>query len=252
MDKLLIPNGGMPFTGDDLLWLQDGIRNGIADLLTAVYGSDDVVITGIKITQNGNDLEYTEGYVVIDGEILHLPAGTSTGTASAPETAYIVPDSTYDGNGTDLFADSQTKETYEIRKAKLGDSGATPPAGSINFRDIDTQRYQEVYEAPSSLLQGSWTSSGLKFIKRGNLVMMRGTVSDGDTNQTFISGIPTRFRPSETHMFVVGTTSGNGADDVLFRVLLYNDGTALIAALSGSQVTVSNDIMLTPVSYLVD
>lgn len=252
MNRLLIPNGGMPFEGDDLLWMQNGIREGIANILTAMYGNEDIIVSGVSLNQNGTDIHYTEGYVVIDGELLYLPAGTASGVAQEPERAYIVPDISYDMDGADVFADGQTKDTYEIRKAKLGDPLASPPAGAIDFSNIDQRRYHEVYEVPNSLLQGTWEGTDLKFVKVGKHVSMRGIIEQGETVQDFISGIPTRFRPKYDSMFVCGTTSGTGPDEVLYRIYIRTDGTGLVIGTTGGTLPVPRKIVVTPVSYLVD
>lgn len=252
MNRLLIPNGGMPFEGDDLLWLQSGLRGGISNLVSAIYGDEDIIISGVELNQNGSDIDYTEGYVVVNGEILHLPAGTAVGAAQEPERAYIVADLSYDMDGTDVFADGQTKDTYEIRKAGLGDPFGSPPAGAIGFDNIDPRRYYEVYQVPNNLLQGTWEGIDLEFVKKGKHVTMRGMIEQGETIQDFISGIPPRFRPKQDSMFVCGTTSGAGADEVLYRIYIRADGTGLVIGVNGGTLTVPRKIVVTPVSYLVD
>jgi hypothetical protein len=240
----------MPFEGDDLLWMQDGIRGGIANILTAMYGNNDIIVTGVSINQNGTDLDYTEGYVVINGELLHLPAGTASGVAQEPERAYIVPDISYDMDGADVFADGQTKDTYEIRKAKLGDPLASPPAGAIDFSNIDERRYHEVYEVPDSLMQGAWVRT-LEIVKIGKMVSMRGYIQGGQINTDFIAGIPTRFRPPDRSHFVVTTNSGDNADEVLFRVVLYTDGRGKVMNLSGASGLQARSIYLTGINYML-
>lgn len=243
MDRILIPNGGMPFTGDDLLWIQNGLRGGVAGFGRHFGNGQSVVISGVQVSIVGFDFTYTEGYVIIDDEILYLPAGTAVGGAPDPDRVSIELDSTFDPTGLDVFGDLVARDTYEKRRAKVVVYAVgTPPANAITFDIIEERRYNAVV---TPTLVNSWVGlAPLKIRRFGKVVAFEGLVVSG-TEDSVCFNVPVGFRPTAVRRFpTFEQTLATGP--VLVNVFPNGD----VTITSGFACVIG--VLLHPVCYIVD
>jgi hypothetical protein len=110
----------MPFELNDLGFMQEATKEALAGLVYefAKQHSGFMVLSGVEVTGASSPYNVSEGYVMLNYEICHFPAQTSVDLVP-----YIALDSTYDPEGSDVFYDGVTRDTYEVRKAKRVPSG---------------------------------------------------------------------------------------------------------------------------------
>lgn len=247
MNKLLTPLGGMPFEGDDLQWIQSGIAEAIKGALSRFADSDgNLIISGLEITDSGSQLEFTEGFILLNHEIMYFPALTIA-VADGTDDVYLVEDITYDANGLDNFADLSVKNTYEIRRGKAVHSpGITYPFSLVSakrldavLKDIVTSIYQE--NSIGNLLQGfpffgGWgaaSGSYAKVIKDGKLIRLQGRITGGSLDGSTAFSIASTHRPSIEVSGLVHTTVGTNSAVIVVQtngdVLFLQTGTPVVS-----------------------
>lgn len=120
MKRLEIPGGGMPFTGDDLMWMSDGIYEAVlmlANKYAEVYDeSGRGVVSGLNASVTGGVITLTPGWVVLEGVLCYCTGWSGTGALHNYELYY---DPVYDPLGNDVFADSVSRDTYKIQRASV-------------------------------------------------------------------------------------------------------------------------------------
>ena len=120
MKRLEIPGGGMPFTGDDLLWMGDGIYEAILMLAKKYAESYDEsgrgVVTGLALSVGGGNITLGNGWLILDGHLCYCNGWTGSGELHNYELYY---DPIYDPDGNDVFADSVSRDTYKIQRASV-------------------------------------------------------------------------------------------------------------------------------------
>lgn len=145
MNKLIFPNGGMPFELDDLDFMQEATKDGIKGLLHefASKNSGNLILSGCKVSPNGSNFDISAGYVMLDYEVLSFVGATNIATSQP----YFELDVSYDPAGNDVFFDNVSRDTYEVRKATHNTS---VPAGT-NVQLLDSNRLTSLMKL--SLLQ---------------------------------------------------------------------------------------------------
>lgn len=121
MKRLEIPAGGMPFEGDDLLWMDGGYVDAIKAvanmLLVSVQGYKDVgIIDGCDVSVSGGVITVDPGWLVLDSKILYFAGWSGSGDPYDYELYY---NPIYDPAGSDVFADSITRDTYRLDRASV-------------------------------------------------------------------------------------------------------------------------------------
>lgn len=223
MNKLIIPNGGMPLEGDDFRWFQDGYAEAFKGVFseiarrvsTSVLGQGQVgffihpnyegnfVITGCEVTSIGSgNVSVAEGFVFIDGEVLYFPAVASMPEA-APGFGYafrlVV---TYDPAGLEVFQTGGSFDTYEIRRAEIYTLSASPTVPSArDFRLVDLLSYGDVNNPLRDLdgetsLSNGWVDATPIIVRKINgRVYMEGELTPGTWAQPGLT-LSSGFRPS--------------------------------------------------------
>lgn len=122
MNKLLIPNGGMPLEGDDFRWEQSAVRDAFKGMLHyfASPYNGNIVLSGCQISLVSGNAVVTEGYVCINYEVCYVAAQSVAVSGLATSSLKIV--ETYDASGLEVFADSVSRDTYAIRRAVVSDT----------------------------------------------------------------------------------------------------------------------------------
>lgn len=118
MKTLEIPSGGMPFTGDDLLWMQQGLIEAVigvgANFLEP--GAERGILSGCEVVVNGDVTYVGAGWLVLDSIICYFEGWNGNGDIGDYELYY---EPSYDPAGHDVFADNVSRDTYKLNFAKV-------------------------------------------------------------------------------------------------------------------------------------
>jgi hypothetical protein len=227
MNKLLIPNGGMPFEGDDLLWMQDAFRTGfglLADFFTTASAFNDgsCILKGVNLSAGSGNITYSPGTMFIAGELCSLAGGVAVGAQGNETQWWIELESFADPAGTQIFADAVAKDTYQVRRAKVTNSATIPSEGAMQFALLDSYKVINTF-VPTTLLNGL-TAEALNPVsvrKNHRYITFTGSMtSDGTTaSGSEIFTLPLYYRPAANKTFLSHTVdSGSNARLILITV----------------------------------
>ena len=127
MDKLFTKNvGGFPLVLDDLRQFfgrldapSEGIYQAFNNILRG-YG-DNFIVQGIVASGTSPNVSITEGWVILDGELIKVDAQTGIDTSSDNKFVKVT---TFDSRGTKTFLNGAIEDTYEKNRAIIqGTSG---------------------------------------------------------------------------------------------------------------------------------
>jgi hypothetical protein len=205
MNKLLIPNGGMPLEGDDFRWEQEAVRDALKGIVHyfAAPSSGNLILSGCNITFGGGNAAITTGYVCINYEICFVPAQTVAVSSLANSSLKIL--ETYDATGLEVFADSVSRDTYAIRRAIISDglagSNEIILATPVYLADRLSGSVQAMTSPVTSFASGfSPNPQGVSVNKIINQVLLQGVVISTHPASNWIGQLictlPTGFRPN--------------------------------------------------------
>lgn len=243
MNKLLIPNGGMPLDGDDFGWIHEGNLEAFRGAIWwAIAGAENKIIRGGEITLVGLDASITEGFAVIGGEICYIPAHTVT--VSALATSSLKVDETYDVDGLEVFADSISRNTYAIRRAKISDG--LSGGDEIPLDNPDRIFYQQTFTSFSGgwLVAGGFTVKATLF---NGMVSLQGAMTGGDTDLSTVFTLPAIFRPTQQKSFATIVNRTLALDAA--QIVVDTDGDISFFEPSVGSVGGTERIYLDPVCY---
>ena len=215
MKRLIIPPGGMPFEGDDLKYIQDSFFEGFKFLLQAISPDTDeisFILKGVELNNDGTTITLTPGIVVINYEMLEFPGASFP--ASDIDSKAIVIDESYDPAGNEIFADNVSKDTYFIRKAKLGTS--TGAREEIALSDSHQFVYlgEKMMKLPHlsvnhRLTLEDYVSGELFAFRQGNIVILQGKLSSstGGFYGGIVSILPESLRPLRSILSLIPINS---------------------------------------------
>ncbi len=203
MNILEIPNGGMPFEGDDIRWLNDGILEAFKAMFFD-FGqahNGNFIISGCHTSFAAGFATITEGYVMLDWEVCYCPAQNVGVTSLAASSLKLV--TSYDPAGTEVFADAVSRETYANRRAIASDglnSGVEIPLDT-------TARYFHT-ENVNNFSSGWSAATGFtpRAERKGRAVFLSGAITGGDTNSIGFT-LPAPFRPTERRIITTTLSS---------------------------------------------
>ena len=129
MDKINIYLGGDPLYNDDILFLQDSIREAFKGMLAGISNTDgdSFILQGCVISYDGITYNITAGWICFKGEICKVDAHTVT----APNFWNLLV--TYDADGNQVYDDATIHDTQEVRKVKMytTDTGAAVASAAM-------------------------------------------------------------------------------------------------------------------------
>ena len=253
MNKLLIQNGGMPFEGNDLLFMQEGFRDAIKGtmrLFGEPYGGN-IILSGLDYEDNGTSLIVSEGYVLFDYEVLYY-SQTMHPTGTNPNSVSIRREIVYDPAGLDTFADSTTKDTYEIRRARsyigLQDSSnelvlLSAPRMKDEIYNISLSRKVIV---PIASFNENWQGTNVKVYKNDNIIRLSGEIKNGSTG-TRLFTLPVGFRPSS----IIDIPVAIGVGFSIGLLHIYTTGVIEVYHSTAIVLSETQSIYLNGVSFIV-
>lgn len=196
MKSLDVKLGGHPLLGDDMDFLQDGLREAFIAFLEGFLG-DFVIISGVEFTVGAN-IDWTAGWIYMDGEILQVDAGSA---------AYVTNNSfeiveTADPSGNIQYEDGNTEDPYTVRKASLTTVGGA-------YLWTSAKRLKKFRSGVSPTLLGAWSSPGNAANYGFNLIgeiVFKNNVAVASYNagtDSVLFNLQAAYRPSETRIQLV-------------------------------------------------
>lgn len=224
MNKLdTINDGGMPVELDDFEWLDAAYRDAWYGLISAfgITAPTSFKLSGCVVTVSNGGLTFTTtaGYICLNGEVLKVDAHSVTVTAL--HTAKWILEETYNITGNEQFFDTNSHDTYQIRKAVLVDTVSVFP---VNYMPYNAQNLSDIIasfiQLPSEenwhmvggtgepAFDNSWVNFGapepvLKFKKDVfGWIHIEGTVKSGAPGLCIFT-LPTGYLPLSNKRFVM-------------------------------------------------
>ncbi len=246
MNKLVIDNGGMPLHGNDFRFIDAGIREAIKGLLYGIC-PENCILGGLFYTKNGTQYVIQEGFVCLGFEVRFVPSQTLICLPN--QIIEIHPDDTWDINGLDVFANNQSNNTYQVRRAKC--VAVTNVADTLEL--VAGPFYRK--ELNNVIVSVSLTSSNqfspsvapyqnnppLRVYKDGNLKNINGVIDMGNSipNQqdTLLFNISdAEFRPTRP-VFQVISVEGGGGEQHQAKISILPNGNVFIYKYDSSIIT---------------
>jgi len=161
-------NGGFPFELDDLRWIGQGLDESFKGLTEAFAKNDagDFVLSGcalsnISFPSGSIQFDITAGYIVIDGEVCKVEAGTGI-VVSGAAWYFDIDTTDFDAAGNETFENATTNDTYQKRPAKIV-GGSSIPSGRVSALQFGTK----TLASKIATLVANETFDFSKFIKFG-------------------------------------------------------------------------------------
>ena len=215
MKKVNIATGGSPVIGDYTLQLQDAFADALKGI-TSAWG--DCIISGCVITLfGGTDYNVSEGWLMWNGEVFHLPAQSISNPLAYP---IVVFKTTSTITNPIAYADGLTKDLVVITEVNFKAAATALTGEALLTAFTPLANVAPVIFTVSS----PWTTITSPFpnpayFKQNGRVYMRGAIkSPGGlwvgTNSPFFI-LPVNFRPQQNKTFLVLGETGFNTDKFL-------------------------------------
>lgn len=191
MDKLKTSaTGGFPFVLDDIrqflgrLSGSEGIYQAFNNLLRG-FG-DNFIVQGVVVSGSSPNVAITEGWVLLDGELIKVDAQTGIDTATDNKFVKVT---TFDPRGNKTFQNATIEDTYEKNRAVV--QGVS---GNLDFNGDALGIWQSsTFDAADFTSDtGTWVPTGPGTDIRAFVLGEMMTVTIRITASTIASG-PTAF-----------------------------------------------------------
>lgn len=192
MDKFkTIGLGGLPLVLDDLRWFfgrlgspNEGMYQAFNNLLRG-FG-DNLIVQGVVASGTTPNVAITEGWVILDGELIKVDAQTGIDTSTDNKFVKVT---TFDSRGNKTFQNATVEDTYEKNRAVV--QGTT---GNLSFDGDAIGIWQEdAFDASDYTSDtGTWVLTDFFTEVRTFLLGKMMTMSVNITASTIGSG-PTDF-----------------------------------------------------------
>lgn len=212
MNKLLIPNGGMPLFGDDFGFLDAANRDAFKGVIYEIAKQYDgnLVLGGCEFSQTATHFNVTEGYVMLNYEICYCPAQSVLKDGNT--VAEIVPDNFYDPDGLKTFANATSQNTWQVRRAKLtagtSDGYIQEPGAPVFSDGIYGLLAEKITTSSGIVFYNSWQAEvdNEPYVhKTFRMVQFAGGMIPGTINGsgfTKIALLPSGYRPINQFKFI--------------------------------------------------
>lgn len=229
--------GGMPAYLDDLRFMETTHKEVFEAILKPFSLAENVVIiTGCEISNVGNIISVTSGWILFNGEAVRFD-GQSFQSPSLGNFAYYVVNTVNLVGGNKQFFSGGSKDTWKETVASIEISSSIPP-NSLAYDNV--KKYWEV--STQNIVYPKWkplpdsshlsTSPGVppRFLKdNSGFVHISGTFSTANPNNlSHIGQLPVGYRPSDDFYFVY-TLMGAQHDGFTTEVTIQTDGKIVIA-----------------------
>ena len=255
MNRIKTFNDGsyMPVWQEDLRFLQDASAEVIGALCRALLGRNYGVLFGCGVGISASITNVKEGYVYVDGEVVHVPAQSIAGSHADP---ILEKTEKFDSEGDKIFkvaGNAETRQTYYTPYMKLvsgisGNFGATNIILNDENKKTLLQRMHDIFGAmPYEIIEKSGTSANggsynIKYARIGRQVFIlqmsggvggSGSGAPSGTATGTLYTLPEDFQPvCETFFAYKITSSGDvriGSVQTDGKILI-ESGVPIIAA----------------------
>ena len=188
MNKLKLFTGGFLLRNDDFDFLQKsygGAFEGIIWGLCQFYNGY-LILSGCDIllvnSSNGIDeYDVSEGYIIYNYEILHVPIQQSVGIPTGASLSFVL-DVYYAASGTRTYANQQVHESHEVRQAIVQEYQQGVGMDVAQFQKLSNSVEKLLIETKQTLditqtvtFQNGWSNSTIPIIfnKEASLKCLR-------------------------------------------------------------------------------
>lgn len=259
MNKLLTQDtGGMPLELEDLDFMQEAYFQGFEAALS-LWGNlrnGYLIISGVEVSAPVNNrYSVSGGYILWNNEIRKVLPSIYQGNLPIQLTVQ----DTYDPSGRETFADGVTRDTYQIRNAKVYEITIDPtPTHVLTIEDnnrlshLIAQQTQELLDVQQLVIQDvegvryDFTNSDFEFnvtadpsnppyaVKKNGRVALYGAVihSTATSNAQLIN-LPSGFSAKKSP-----STAPTGNDYYYYLQPCGDDGICIINLRSGTNIDV--------------
>lgn len=247
MKRLLTnPNGGFPLKLSDFRWLSGGLfENTLATLSSLCPTADVVILSGCDRSVVGTTVSIAAGWVTYGGEVFRVAAHSFINSTAAQE--YWDPVQLFDPEGSKIYANSITHDTYEeiVYKVVTG----VPPIGTTEY--VNTKKYVDLLTenlvldtwvsfhtvtfGPSTFFPGTYDLYHLRDLN--GFVHIQGTLAFEDIGSgamnVLIATLPVGFRPTVRKEYVLWNIKNNVSGEL---------GSLLIEILTNGEIRARSSI----------
>jgi len=201
MDKLKTSDlGGFPFVLDDIRWLlgrldapNEAIYQAFNNVLRG-FG-DNQILQGVVVSGTTPNVAITEGWVILDGELLKVDAQTGIDTSIGNDNTFKKV-TTFDSRGNKDFLNGSTADAYEKNRAVVqGEAGNLPLTKNRTFNvwsdfiltnsDIKAEDGSGMTLDPGA----ADDSKRIRFLVTGNMVQCSIRIIGANASNDLIDGI---------------------------------------------------------------
>lgn len=161
MRKLAIGLGGDHLLAEDLEVIQNALFESTAALGRST-GQTFIALYGVVQSDAGGFRSWTAGWVLINGELCQVDAGSF---ASHPNNTWNIVE-TNDAAGQETYQDATVQQTYKLRKAAITNNAGGPTQWNNlkYFADYYANKTEE-WQFFTTILGGAWGDFIAKFRK---------------------------------------------------------------------------------------
>ena len=246
MNKLLIPNGGMPLYGDDFNFLDAAQRDafkGVIFEVSKLY-SGNIILGGCELTIAGSNFTVAPGYLLVAYEICYF-AGF-TGPVAGGATGYFTLTPTNDPAGLKSFANGSSQNTWQVRVVTFTPNVVA--GGALDYPDlkrfsdgVETLLISKVTSSTAYSMINGWAkvvSNNPTLYKHFRGVHWVGDFTPGTISQTVftkITTLPVGFRPVQRLKTICAAFSSTSPDYGNVMLEIFTNG-EVYAAATGAEV----------------
>jgi len=197
MNRLAIETGGHPFLDDDLMHIQDGIKEALKGIASGFGGN--FILSGCVVKEVGPAVTVTEGYIVLNGEVYYVEADAFTKFPLISPNLYWQVSETNSAVDPVVYEDGTSKSVHKVRRAIAAQDIGYPIVVAV----------ADLKSVVNFALLNNWTQGGLpvpnpSYIKDGKYIVFQGDITLSDaapgTNLPFAT-LPSGCRPLENGFY---------------------------------------------------
>ena len=237
MDRFITHEGQMPIWLGDIDYMTGVFRDTVADIMKGMAGRESFILNGFWVdwTMQGDRHTYwwTAGLIVINGEILHIDAGTLTIEYDHEPLGPLglKVEVSYDNTGDRPLKSGELVKCYQTRKATVVAEGGTVKLTTLKrFEKIFADMVAQTLPPFSERMISEGTSYN---VANGN---------SGDCSTIRIYNIVGAYYLA----FSVNMTSPSGELPILYEGKLYTNGGSALAASIVSRAQAGSQIFNLP------
>lgn len=127
--------GGFPWVLDDFRWQHDATRNALNAIFKGLnIEGGNCRLQGVVGTYNGSTWDVTEGYLLVNGEIVKVDAQNGIAdTDLGFDYYYVTISETFDPAGNKSLEDGGTADAYKKRRAIINSGGNFPVGADLSI-----------------------------------------------------------------------------------------------------------------------